>query len=392
RVLGLAIAAALIEAFPTSPEGDLARRFNQLVKRETCAAMGRSIELGRHLILSDSEASSGGRDKDTIIADAIEALLGAALCLVHAVQGTSRRSALLWWLGSGLCIGLALFSKYSAGLTLMGACVYLATQQEHRRWLARPEPYLAGLIATLIFSPRADLERGAWLGVLRLPGRPRRGRRVRAGDAARNPGRRGVVPAAVDLAAADGRLRPGGLARATGMARVAARLPRGAAHLGVHPGLRLVEPSRALPLGGTRLPDAVPAARRARRARPGARLARDPHLAGRHRHLRAGWGDGDGAPGRLRPAARLLVLFRPRQGPVAGSGGLDGPTQGADLARADGTARSRGRGRRLARHREDRLRARRQRDRHLPQHRRPPIRPQSIGRHGPGQERAHRRR
>ena len=78
RVLGLAISAALIEAYPGSPEGDLARRFNQLVKRETCAAMGRSIELGRHLILSDSEASSGGRDKDTIIADAVEALLGAA--------------------------------------------------------------------------------------------------------------------------------------------------------------------------------------------------------------------------------------------------------------------------------------------------------------------------
>lgn len=78
RVLGLAVAAALIEAFPTSAEGDLARRFNQLVKRETCAAMGRSIELGRHLILSDSEASSGGRDKDTILADAVEALLGAA--------------------------------------------------------------------------------------------------------------------------------------------------------------------------------------------------------------------------------------------------------------------------------------------------------------------------
>ena len=80
------------------------------------------------------------------------ALLGAALCLVHAVRG-SGRSARLWWLGSGLCVGLALFAKYSAALTLMGACVYLATQQEHRRWLARPEPYLAGAVATLIFLP-----------------------------------------------------------------------------------------------------------------------------------------------------------------------------------------------------------------------------------------------
>ncbi len=80
------------------------------------------------------------------------ALLGAALCLVYAVQG-SGRPARLWWLASGLCAGLALFAKYSAALTLVGACVYLATQREHRRWLARPEPYLAGLVATLIFLP-----------------------------------------------------------------------------------------------------------------------------------------------------------------------------------------------------------------------------------------------
>ena len=95
RVLGLAISAALIEAFPEAAEGDLARRFNQLVKRETCAAMGRSIELGRYLILSDSEASSGGRDKDTIIADAIEALLGAAF--IDAGFDKSRGIVLKLW-------------------------------------------------------------------------------------------------------------------------------------------------------------------------------------------------------------------------------------------------------------------------------------------------------
>ena len=77
RVLGLSMAKALIAAYPTASEGDLARRFNQLVKREACAAVGRSIGLGQYLILSDSEASSGGRDKDTILADAVEALLAA---------------------------------------------------------------------------------------------------------------------------------------------------------------------------------------------------------------------------------------------------------------------------------------------------------------------------
>ncbi len=77
RVLGLAMARALIEAYPEDAEGELARRFNQLVKREACAAVARDISLGDHLILSDSEAHSGGRAKDTILADAMEALLGA---------------------------------------------------------------------------------------------------------------------------------------------------------------------------------------------------------------------------------------------------------------------------------------------------------------------------
>lgn len=77
RVLGLAMARALLEAYPEDPEGELARRFNQLVKREACAGVARAIGLGDHMILSDSEAGSGGRQKDTILADAIEALLGA---------------------------------------------------------------------------------------------------------------------------------------------------------------------------------------------------------------------------------------------------------------------------------------------------------------------------
>ena len=64
------------ELVDRSRGGD-ADSFNQLVKREACAAVGRNIELGAHMILSDSEASSGGRQKDTILADAVEALLGA---------------------------------------------------------------------------------------------------------------------------------------------------------------------------------------------------------------------------------------------------------------------------------------------------------------------------
>ncbi len=77
RVLGLAVAELLNEHFPAANEGELARRYNRLVRGETCAKVARALALGPHLILSDSEAGSGGRTKTTILADAMEALLGA---------------------------------------------------------------------------------------------------------------------------------------------------------------------------------------------------------------------------------------------------------------------------------------------------------------------------
>ncbi len=77
RVLGLAIAEVLNQQYPNASEGELARRYNRLVRGEACAKVARAIGLGAHLILSDSEADSGGREKTTILADAAEAVLGA---------------------------------------------------------------------------------------------------------------------------------------------------------------------------------------------------------------------------------------------------------------------------------------------------------------------------
>lgn len=77
RVLGLAIAEMLHTAHPDSSEGDTARRYNVLVRGEACARIARQLHLGPHLILSPSEVESGGRDKDNILADAMEAILGA---------------------------------------------------------------------------------------------------------------------------------------------------------------------------------------------------------------------------------------------------------------------------------------------------------------------------
>ena len=77
RVLGLAIAELLVEMDSSATEGALARRFNRLVRKDACATIARNLDLGPSLKLSASEEESGGRDKDTILADAIEALLAA---------------------------------------------------------------------------------------------------------------------------------------------------------------------------------------------------------------------------------------------------------------------------------------------------------------------------
>jgi len=77
RVLGLAIVELLAETYPAASEGDLARHLNRLVKGETCAKVGRALNIGEYLMLSESEAGSGGRLKMTILADAVEAVLGA---------------------------------------------------------------------------------------------------------------------------------------------------------------------------------------------------------------------------------------------------------------------------------------------------------------------------
>jgi hypothetical protein len=80
------------------------------------------------------------------------ALLGSAFCMLHALEA-GKQSALGWWSATGLCAGLALFSKYSSILTIAGALLYLLTSRLHRGWLRRPEPYIAAGVALAVFSP-----------------------------------------------------------------------------------------------------------------------------------------------------------------------------------------------------------------------------------------------
>ena len=77
RVLALVMAEALLAADPEADEGRIAPRFNTLVRREACAEVAREIGLGAGLKLGRSEMIGGGRKKEALLADAMEALLAA---------------------------------------------------------------------------------------------------------------------------------------------------------------------------------------------------------------------------------------------------------------------------------------------------------------------------
>lgn len=77
RVLGLVVADMVYRRYPKSNEGDLSRTLNTLVRKETCAVIARQLDLGSEMVLGDSEARSGGADKDAILGDITEAVIGA---------------------------------------------------------------------------------------------------------------------------------------------------------------------------------------------------------------------------------------------------------------------------------------------------------------------------
>ena len=77
RVLGLVMAEALLDFDPTASEGQLAPRFNALVRKETCAEVAREVDVGQVLKLGRSEMLSGGRRKQALLGDAIEAVIAA---------------------------------------------------------------------------------------------------------------------------------------------------------------------------------------------------------------------------------------------------------------------------------------------------------------------------
>lgn len=76
-VLNFVIADALFHRFPDAPEGDLSRLRARLVRGETLAKVALELDLGQALIMGSGEQKSGGHRRSSILADVVEALLGA---------------------------------------------------------------------------------------------------------------------------------------------------------------------------------------------------------------------------------------------------------------------------------------------------------------------------
>ena len=95
-VLGLVVTDVAFQAFPDLSEGELAKLRAAVVNMTTLADVARELGLGDELLLGRGEEQSGGRDKASILADALEAVLGAVY-LDKGLKKTSDLIRRLFW-------------------------------------------------------------------------------------------------------------------------------------------------------------------------------------------------------------------------------------------------------------------------------------------------------
>lgn len=94
-ILSFLMAEILFLKYPNAQEGELSRLRANFVKGETLAEVARELGLGQYLRLGAGELKSGGRDRSSILADAVEAVLGA-LYLDGGIE-LCREKLLLWF-------------------------------------------------------------------------------------------------------------------------------------------------------------------------------------------------------------------------------------------------------------------------------------------------------
>jgi ribonuclease III len=94
-ILGFVIAETLYDKFPQENEGDLTRMRSSLVKGVTLAEVARGFNLGEYLILGPGELKSGGHRRDSILEDAVEAIIGAIY--IDSDMATCKSLILSWF-------------------------------------------------------------------------------------------------------------------------------------------------------------------------------------------------------------------------------------------------------------------------------------------------------
>ena len=94
-VLGLILSEQLFERFPDAREGELSRYRSNLVRGPVVGGLARQLGIGDHLYLSRGEEESGGRDRDNLLEDALEALLGAIF--LDGGLPAAKQAALRWY-------------------------------------------------------------------------------------------------------------------------------------------------------------------------------------------------------------------------------------------------------------------------------------------------------
>ncbi|MGA0150030.1 MAG: ribonuclease III [Luminiphilus sp.] len=96
-VIGVVVASAFFDRFPQANEGELSRLRAGVVSGVSLAGIARSLKLSECLILGESERKSGGRNRDSILADTLEALAGAIM-MDSSLSGA--RTVVSGWLQS----------------------------------------------------------------------------------------------------------------------------------------------------------------------------------------------------------------------------------------------------------------------------------------------------
>jgi ribonuclease-3 len=95
RILGMVIAHALFERYPNEPEGNLSKRYNGLVDRDTCAENGREIGVPALVRLGKQAREDGASQSENVVGDVMESLIGA-LYLDGGMEAARRFILNLW--------------------------------------------------------------------------------------------------------------------------------------------------------------------------------------------------------------------------------------------------------------------------------------------------------